>query len=64
MRRLMLTLGPGILFASTAVGALMLIIGFPKDIRTLLDFDNILSFCVAPPSALAPFFGHPELFSP
>ena len=38
-----------------AIGALMLIIGFPEDIRTLLDFGNILSFCVAPPSALAIF---------
>ena len=31
----------------------MLIIVFPEDIRTLLDFGNILSFCVAPPAALA-----------
>ena len=36
-----------------SLGALLLIIVFPKDIRTLLDFGNILSFCVAPPSALA-----------
>lgn len=36
-----------------SLGALMLIIVFPEDIRTLLDFGNILSFCVAPPAALA-----------
>ncbi len=34
-------------------GALLLIIAFPQDIRTLLDLGNILSFCIAPPSALA-----------
>ena len=31
-----------------SLGALLLIIVFPQDIRTLLDFGNILSFCVAP----------------
>ena len=36
-----------------SLGALILIIVFPQDIRTLLDFGNIVSFCVAPPSALA-----------
>ena len=36
-----------------SIGALLLIIVFPEDIRTLLDFGNILSFCVAPPAALA-----------
>ena len=36
-----------------SLGALLLIIVFPQDIRTLLDFGNILSFCVAPPAALA-----------
>ena len=36
-----------------SLGALLLIIAFPKDIRTLLDLGNILSFCIAPPSALA-----------
>jgi Mn2+/Fe2+ NRAMP family transporter len=36
-----------------SLGALLLIIVFPEDIRTLLDFGNILSFCVAPPAALA-----------
>ena len=36
-----------------SLGALLLIIGFPEDIRTLLDLGNILSFCIAPPSALA-----------
>lgn len=36
-----------------SLGALLLIIGFPNDIRTLLDLGNILSFCIAPPSALA-----------
>ena len=36
-----------------SLGALLLIIVFPEDIRTLLDFGNILSFCVAPPAAIA-----------
>ena len=36
-----------------SLGALLLIIAFPGDIRTLLDLGNILSFCIAPPSALA-----------
>ena len=36
-----------------SLGALLLIIVFPEDIRILLDFGNILSFCVAPPAALA-----------
>jgi Mn2+/Fe2+ NRAMP family transporter len=36
-----------------SLGALLLIIAFPDDIRTLLDLGNILSFCIAPPSALA-----------
>lgn len=36
-----------------SLGALLLIIAFPRDIRTLLDLGNILSFCIAPPSALA-----------
>lgn len=36
-----------------SLGALLLIIAFPEDIRTLLDLGNILSFCIAPPSALA-----------
>ena len=36
-----------------SLGALLLIIAFPSDIRTLLDLGNILSFCIAPPSALA-----------
>lgn len=36
-----------------SLGALWLIIVFPEDIRTLLDLGNILSFCIAPPSALA-----------
>ena len=36
-----------------SLGALLLIIAFPDDIRTLLDFGNILSFCIAPPMALA-----------
>ena len=36
-----------------SIGALLLIVVFPEDIRTLLDFGNILSFCVAPPAALA-----------
>ncbi len=36
-----------------AIGALVLITAFPSDIRTLLDLGNILSFCIAPPFALA-----------
>ena len=36
-----------------SLGALLLIVAFPEDIRTLLDLGNILSFCIAPPSALA-----------
>ena len=36
-----------------SIGALVLITAFPSDIRTLLDLGNILSFCIAPPFALA-----------
>ena len=40
-----------------SIGALLLIIVFPEDIRTLLDFGNILSFCVTNSMLWMPFNG-------